>query len=683
MHPRRDPVPRARAAGQWLGGILLLGLLAGGMVTAAMLLWENLDVRQLAPALASAPGPLPDPEPPPPPALGPASFSAVLFNSPRNGAYFPDAAFYPAALSRWRGMVEEVGGEVREAASADDLRALAPEDLLVLPEAPCLSRQEVDAIRRHLRAGGSLVSNWAVGARDEACEWRGWEVVAEMTGAGDVRELETREALYLTVPGGMALSPGLDPGTRIELRPEPSLALTLPGQRVYWSDWALNSAPDESGGGADAAATAETLDAGSRSAWFGFRLSQAATPRDSVRMARLVENGIAWAAGVPMASAAPWPDGRAAALLLVEDVEAEYQNASAFAKLLQDLQVPGTFFAVSQLVEGDRALGKALSAAGEVGSQTSDHAPVAGLTLQDQTVRLRRSWSEIEAWAGTAPQGLRPPEEAFDANTLRAWHAAGGRYILAVNQARSAAPELHRVGDGSVILLPRLIKDDYNVFVQEGALRSDRLTGAFLEGIDKLRALGGLAVIGVHTQIVGTGARLEAVRAVADTARAQGGWWMARAGEVADWWRRREGVEVRFVQADDSISEPRSASPSDPSAETRSESPPEPSSESPSEPSSKSPSELSSDSLSMAPTQTSSPHPPMGFDLLVKAPAAESVEDLWVDVVLPGGLGDLQPAVDGAFVAFAATEWGIRVPVGDLPAGTTRRITLRHVSPQE
>lgn len=644
MHPRRDPVPRARSAGQWLGGILLLGLLGGGLVAAAMLLWENLDVRQLAPALASGPGPLPEPERPPAPAVQPGSFSAVLFNSPRNGAYFPDQTFYPGALARWRGLVEELGGEVREASTDEDLRAMAPEDLLVLPEAPCLSLQEVDAVRRHLRAGGSLVSNWAVGARNEACEWRGWGLVAEFTGAGDVRELGNREALYVTVPGGMALSPGLDPGTRIELRPEPSLALTSPGQRVYWSDWALNPAPDESGGGADAAATAVSLDEGSRSAWFGFRLSQAATRLDSLRMTRLVKNGIAWAAGIPTASAAPWPNGRGAALLLVEDVEAEYRNASAFAELLEELHVPGTFFAVSQLVQGDRALGEALSAAGEVGSQTSDHAPVAGLTLQDQTVRLRRSWNEIEDWTGTAPRGLRPPEEAFDANTLRAWHAAGGRYVLAVNQARSAAPELHPVEDGTVVLLPRLIKDDYNVFVQEGASRPDRLTQAFLEGIKKLRALGGLAVIGVHTQIVRTGRGLEAVREVADTARIQGDWWMARAGDVADWWRRKAAVEVRFVQTPDSTSEP----PSEPSAEPSAEPP----SESPSE------------------------SPPTGFHLLVEAPADEGVEGLWVDIVLPAGLGDLQPAVDDTFVAFTATEWGIRVPVGDLPAGTTRRITL-------
>jgi len=629
MPRRRDPVPRARAAGHWLGGLLLLGLLGGGVVVAAVLLWENLDVRQLGPSFVSTPGPLPDPEPPVSPGVQAGTFPVVLLNSSRNQEFFPDEAYYQQALGSWRRLIEGLGGDVREAVSVEDLRALTPLELLVLPEAPCLSGEEVSAIRAHVDGGGGLVSNWAVGARDEECEWRGWGTVGDLTGAGDVRELAVREALYITVPGGMALSPGLDPGTRIELHPEPSLALHLPGPRVFWSDWALNPAPDESGGGADVAATTTRNSAGGRAAWFGFRLSQAATPRDSLKLDRLVQNGILWAAGRILASPAPWPDGKRSALLLIEDVEAEYENALAMADLLEDLNLPGTFFAVSQLVLDDPELGRALARVGEVGSQTSDHTPVAGLTYEDQAIRLRRSWTEIRGWTGSPPGGLRPPEEAFDANTLLAWREAGGRYVLAVNQARSGSPEIHRLrGGDQVVLLPRLIKDDYNVFVQEGAIRADRLSGAFLEGAEKLRAIGGLAVIAVHTQIVGTGRRLDAVRAVADTAHAQGDWWIAEAGEVADWWQARSGVRVTAGH---------------PQVET-----------------------LEADSLGGR-----------TLDIRVEGPAGESITGLWIDIVLPGGSDTVTPAVDGVPVAYTTTDWGIRVSLGDLPAGETRLISLQ------
>jgi len=640
MPRRRDPVPRARAAGHWLGGILLLGFLAGGVVVAAVLLWENLDVRQLAPTLAVEPGPLPDPEPPVSPGVQTGNFPVVLFNSPRNQGYFPDDSYYQGALHHWRGLIEDLGGEVRDVASETEIRALSPADLLVVPEAPCLSEREVSAIRAHLDAGGGLVSNWAVGARDEDCEWRGWSTVADLTGAGDVRELGNREALFLTVPGGMALSPGLDPGTRIELRPEPSLALHLPGPRVYWSDWALNPAPDESGGGADVAAATTRTSTGGRGSWFGFRLAQAATPGDSARLNRLVQNGVLWASGRVVASPAPWPDGRRAALLLIQDVEAEYENALAMAELLEEKGLPGTFFAVSQLVLDDPDLGQTLAEVGEVGSQTSDHTPVAGLSFQDQAVRLRRSWSEIRGWTGSAPVGLRPPEESFDSNTLRAWQEVGGGYVLAVNQARSGSPEIHKVPNGElVVLLPRLMKDDYNVFVQEGAIRTERLSEAFLEGTGKLRAIGGLAVVAVHTQIVGAGRRLDAVRETAEAVIAQGDWWIAEAREVADWWRARAGIRVTALIPDpvmdsqgvENLTEERPAL----------------------------------DSIRIQPP-----------DLLVEVLGEVGPAGVWIDVVLPGGSEGMTPSVDGVPVAFTTTDWGVRIPVGDLIPGELRVISF-------
>jgi peptidoglycan/xylan/chitin deacetylase (PgdA/CDA1 family) len=647
MPTRGDPVPRARAWFHWLGGILLLGVLGGGVVAAAVLLWENLDIRQLAPALAADPGPLPDPRTPPPPSVPAGSFSVVLLNTAPNQSFFPDSTYQPAEMSRWRRLIEAEGGEIREVGSLQELRAVGRDELLVLPDAPCLSRAEAAAVGSHLSRGGSLVSNWAVGVRDEKCEWRGWGMVRDLAGVGDVREISGRAALFLTVPEGTPLSLGLDPGTRIELRPEPSLAVNFDGPRVYWSDWALNPAPDESGGGADVAVSAVRTEEGGRTAWFGFKLSQAVTARDSLNLERLVKNGILWAAGRPMAYPAPWPEGKRSALLLVEDVEAEFRNAFAMADLLEELGLPGTFYPVSQLVQDDDELAEALMRVGEVGSQTSDHMPMAGLAYEDQVIRLRRTWTEIRAWTGSPPAGLRPPEEAFDSNTLQAWQQAGGHYLLAVNQARSASPELHEVEGGMIILLPRLIKDDYNVFVQEGAVRTDRLTDSFLEGMEKLRAMGGLAVVAVHTQIMGTDRRLNAVRSAAHQAEEQGDWWIARAGEVADWWEKRAGVRLTFVP-------PGGAG-------------------------------TGADSLGSGVRADSAgaPGPEVVYEVLVEGPSDGDLQGLWVDILLPERADELIPLLDGVPLPFSTTEWGMRVPVGDLPAGESRRITLRTMPPEE
>lgn len=637
MRPRRDPVPRARDSWVWLGGLLLLGILGAGVVAAAMVLWENVDVRQLTPALVRSAPPAPLPATPVPAAHPDGSFAVVLLNSSRNADFFPDSTWYRRSLAAWRSLAEGLGGEVREVTDARGLQTVTPEELLLLPEAPCLTPGERTSVRNHLERGGGVVANWALGARDGSCAWRGWQTVADLTGALDVREIQAREALYLVVPGGHALSPGLDPGTRVELRGDPTLALRTDGPRVYWSDWALNPSPDATGGGADAAAQVVRTPDGGRVAWFGARLEQAATPEDEVKLRRLVRNGILWAAGRPLAAPAAWPAGSRAALVVALDVESEPRNALPVATLLREEELPGTFFAVTQLVQADEGLARSLVAAGEVGSQTADHTPLAGRTAQDQSVRLRRSWDEVRGWTGAPPSGLRPPEERFDAHTLEGWARAGGSYLLALNEARSAAPELHLTGEGPVVVLPRLLKDDYNVFVQDRALRARRLLEAWWDGATKLHSLGGLAVVAGHTQILDSPVRRNTLRELADSVRSREGWWVARGQEVAEWWRARSDLRLSFV----------APAPGD-------------------EPS------------GVGVTPSGLPH------LLVELPeGGEPVEGLWVELVLPGADPAWVPWVDDAPAASEDTPWGIRVQVGRVEPGGRVRVALVRMEDQE
>jgi len=71
---------------------------------------------------------------------------------------------------------------------------------------------------------------------------------------------------------------------------------------------------------------------------------------------------------------------------------------------------------------------------------------------------------------------------------------------MAVNQGRSASPEIHAWQDRTLVVIPRLMKDDYNVFVQEGAIRTERLTEAFLEGLKLGLQLGEAVPVAVYQQ---------------------------------------------------------------------------------------------------------------------------------------------------------------------------------------
>lgn len=653
MRPRRDPVPRAKEAWWWLGGLLTLGIVGGAVVAAGIALWENIDIRQLAPALQETSASVPGAPMQAPSAKAATPFGVVLLESGRNAGYFPDSTFYPGQLRRWARVTAAAGGVVRTVSDVDGLRGVGADEVLLMPEAPCLSPDELAVVRRHLARGGSVVTNWAFGVRDGACEWRGWQALLDLTGAEAIREISGRDALFFTVSGGLPGSPGIDPGSRVELRPDPAIALRMPGARIYWSDWALNPDPDSEGAGADVAVSTTTTPQGGRVTWFGVRHGQAVTAVDSVRLERVLENGIRWAGGSPHAAASPWPGAAQAALVFAVDVEGRDAgvNARDVATMFRLEELPVSFYVVSRLVQDDERLAEALTSAGEVGTQTVDHAPLAGLTRQDQTIRLRRSYADVEEWTGTPSTGLHPPEESVDAYTLEAWARAGGSYVLASNEARAASPEVHETEHGPVVLVPRLVKDDYTVIVRDVTLRSQRLADALVAGTRKIRAIGGLAVVAGHTQIIESGPRLEAVRTVADSVRGQGGWWTAEAREVADWWLDRSRVGLRWAPA---------AMAAEGGIQRA----------------------MEEDLLVWIGEEPGVGEGAGDRSEAVDRFAADDdgeglrIDELWVDVVAPTLPQEAIPLVDGVSVDFIETDWGMRVRVGTVRAGEARRVSF-------
>jgi peptidoglycan/xylan/chitin deacetylase (PgdA/CDA1 family) len=583
------------------------------------MLWQNIDIQRLTrSATLGEPHVFPKSLPPQEPAVIQAPYRATLFVSRRSAVFFPDSLYYPNLVDQWAALIAGTGGQVSRISSAASIEALGGQGLLVAPSPVCLMQDEVTALRDHAERGGGLVLSWAAGARDSTCEWVGWGRVARLTGTSEVRELGQRDAVYITIPAGTPLSAGIDPGTRVELRYESQLAGVTAGPRPYWSDWALNSAPAADTRDVNAAAIAAWTDNGGRIVWLGFRLGHGATPEDDQRITRLAANGLRWAAELPVAQIANWPGGARSALLVTQDVEAKFENAAFLANIARRRNVPVTFFVVSRMVLDYPRIADSLTSAGEVGSQTTDHTLVAGLGYNEQRPHLERSWNEIRRWTGDTAYGLHPPEERFDENTLRAWREVGGTYLVAVNESRTAAPEVFETPAGQVVLLPRIIKDDYNVFVQESALRSVRLTEAYLQGMSKVRAIGGLAVVSTRTQVGGEPGRVRVVGGVIDSARSTGDWWIAAGRDISDWWLARRDANVDMQSTPDGL-----------------------------------------------------------LRVRVTAPVNHSLSQAWLNLDLSGYPEDWTPLADGQPTRHVVTEWGLRVPLVDLAPGATTVITLR------
>jgi hypothetical protein len=127
----------------------------------------------------------------------------------------------------------------------------------------------------------------------------------------------------------------------------------------------------------------------------------------------------------------------------------------------------------------------------------------------------------------------------------------GGSYLAASNDARSAAPEIFIVRSGPIVVLPRVVDDDYTVMVTRGKNSSDALQGELEASLKKIRSLGGLHLLTLHSQLINNNRRIDAVEAVVNSAAAAADVWIARAVDVADWWLERSKLELRVQERAD------------------------------------------------------------------------------------------------------------------------------------
>lgn len=533
---------------------MLLGTLAAGLIGSALLLWRSVDIDSLLEASTGEPPPLVHPvaariDLPEPPTTRP--WKAYLYWNRSSAGFFPDPGYYNGLIGAWDALLAELGGTAIRISGAEAMASLGSGDLLVIPSAVCLDADERENVGHHLEAGGHVLASWALGVRDGSCDWVGYDLVAELARAETAGSLEGGAPIFLTVPYGTPFGVGLPPGTRIELRNEPWVTARARASDVFWSDWILNPFPAVGGGSAAAALATVHEGSGGRLAWIGFRLGAGADTDNDRLLRRLIENAVYWASGHAIGDIEPWPGGYRAALAVTVDAEYRFENSRRLAERLAELDVPATFFIVSRLAFDNPELAEIFASVGEVGSHSVDHRQIAGRRFGSQLESLKQAREDVRAWSGRPALGLRPPRETYDWETLEAWRRVGGLYLAGANGARTAAPSVFQVHSGGVVVLPRLVDDDHSVMVLRGRLSSDSLEAALLAGLQKMRSLGGLDLVTLHSQLIESDLRVAAVESAIRTARENGDVWLAHGADIAGWWLRRSALDVRVRERSD------------------------------------------------------------------------------------------------------------------------------------
>jgi peptidoglycan/xylan/chitin deacetylase (PgdA/CDA1 family) len=478
------------------------------------------------------------------------ALTVTLVREPASVAYYNDVAEYDRALQRWSAALEATGVRVRVARPSE--LASDRSAAIVVPAAPCLSALTRNALLRAGNRGQGIIVTGLTGTRDAGCRDLGFGFLAELTGSARVDTIRSTAEAYITVTSASPLALDIPPGTRIELQPAPHVAVRRAGRTAYFSDRDLNPVGVMGSPLVDAALM-YSLESGRRVVYFGFELGTVIDrPWERAMTALLVRNAVALAAGMSIASPDAWPNGHAAAAVMAQDVEDEFENAKHALDSLEAARVPGTFYLVSDLAERHPELVDRMAAAGEVGTHTENHATLGG-PVEVQRQRLERTQAQLAKLSGSRVAGLRPPEEQFDSGTLLAWREAGGQYLFGANDGRSASPELVEVGGAPFVLIGRVVDDDFITVRRARISDPARLAADQLEAFDKVRSLGGLFVMSYHSNMLARPATVPALGIVARRLRADSTVWLTTAKSAASWWLGRHRLATSATTSRDGV----------------------------------------------------------------------------------------------------------------------------------
>ncbi len=481
----------------------------------------------------------------------PAPVSVAVVRDHEAANFYDSAAELDAIVRLWQRALGAAGANVR-VVRPSELRSSSAQ-VLVVPSSPCLALETREAIDNAGARGQGLIVTGRVGTHDGGCRQLGGGLglLIALTGASRAEVLQGRAMVYVTLPADGPLAADIPPGARLNVGPAGQIALRVPRRDAFYSAYALAARPAEGAAYLDGAITRSEY-RGARVVYFGFELRDVARNawHDGV-VTLLARNAALWAAGLPYGAAASWPSRYRSAAVIAQDVENRFDNARHAVDSLRAAGVPSTFFVTSNLVPEYRRLTERMAKIGEIGTHSENHALLGGTPYPSQRERLEETRAALRDLLDVNVTGLRPPEEQFDRATMAAWVDAGGVYLLGTNDARCAAPELLSIGRDTLVLVPRVFADDFAA-THTGAAGGQMRTPAavrslFQAEMRKARDVGGLLVLSYHSQLLSRREYVPVLASVARELAADSTVWLATAGAVAEWWRRRAWLDVRVA----------------------------------------------------------------------------------------------------------------------------------------
>jgi peptidoglycan/xylan/chitin deacetylase (PgdA/CDA1 family) len=447
-------------------------------------------------------------------------------------------------LTPWRDYFSDRKVRFKEITDPEQLKRI-DEGVLIVPSAVALSSEEKAEILAFRARGGGVLSTWATGTRTAKGDWSGWGFV-EQLGAKVVGELAAdSDANHLIINGESPVAHTLPAGQRMFVSRTSESLLRLQGEAVAakFLNWARIPTDDRRGEGA--IVYSETLPSSGRAVVFAF--AETAWASSPVMAYALFDDVLAWLRREPATIRAAWPNGKLAASVIEMDTEEGFGNAANLASMMEAIDYPTTFFALTSVGKKFPDVLTQLGRKHEVGFHGDIHIGFKDQTVAAQEQRIKAMYADLRSVLPdtSAVVGFRAPVEGYDATTEKLLQHYGVRYHVAdPNRSEARLPKMAQL-DGvdpeeDIVVLPRTQRDDINLYWEK--LPVDQLSKAMSNDAALVLENGGLSLLSVHSQNFGTDSALySALPAhLVYLKQNRNFFWSASAGQVADWWRQRE-----------------------------------------------------------------------------------------------------------------------------------------------
>lgn len=419
--------------------------------------------------------------------------------------------------------------------------------VLILPSAVALTHAEMQAIFDFRQRGGSILATWLSGVRDEHGQWLGFSFMEKALGVKVVGNTAgAKEVNYVLPHGNSPVTHSLRSGTRVWIPTDRALLpLRLEGgySAASIGNWS-RSAPT---GIENSVIRYDEKSFGSvrsRVVVFGFSDNVLISSKPEMIEA-FIHNSLMWLLRVPNGYMANWPTPYRAAMVTAVSVNETMNQLDV--KLEEKFDKAGIkasyFFLANNAKPAVNILSTFKSKGHELAHQGDRFIGFKDVPLLEQGKRLDSMKKIKEELGLRLPErpGFYAPVESYDANTINVIRSRGFDYYIGIgDMSPDNLPELSP--DSAMVQLPRSQMGPEDLAEE---LDTDEAIQQFTNELSFVQRMNGLSVMRMPNQsaIFSLDEMSELVNKIGAFSSQV---WMARASDIAAWWRSRQRVTAKI-----------------------------------------------------------------------------------------------------------------------------------------